>query len=1218
MSTNRNIVIERLQKELIGPGSDIFYCKEDFSDEIIEGKPLQRYFSGILFPKQVQPDASDNGELEMNGEASSDDGNNPNDDDSSDDKTDGTIMNNSISKPNDEDVSEDTDGSDTLPKYTSNSFFPSHFGITFSVDESCKGFKAIINFGNYTKVKPDEIKIEYAGEGVNLLSEHGWDQHISYDEENKTLSQVKTLQRTKDGKITEDYLHFQDSLKSLRKATSYDFALVKVISKLFFKDKYKRNDNHIELEIDIQKILSATNQHLEVNLAEQPNCNTDNWSKEIKESLVFHLKLYSNYPGKYFIRAVLENKALIPKSKFSLSKEQVNRLSCLQTEIRIESESFLPFRDYKNHLYKTDEDKMLDYLYRDKLAFGIGHNTACTWENAQTSTKPNWIKSTFLPEHDVKSQSSETDKIRGDVLNIKNLSAYNSNEAGIISNLNKVAEAYKSWIEEQRKSANGNELGFKNIVKCEEIYERICNGIRLLTENKNALRAFKLANTAIYLQMFQSKRHFSEKKEGFEVWERTGTLQNEFQDYATLPFPSDREPEWRPFQLAFILQCLASFVEENSDEKELIDLLYFPTGGGKTEAYLAVSTFLIFWRRLQYPDSYDGVNIIIRYTLRLLSAQQFERASKIILASEFIRSNQADLGEKKISIGFWVGNSSIPNKLRKGYQGDDAESKLNKLLGKFNNHTYNPNYDVNPFQLSNCQWCNSKIISRITEKDSTYRIGHRIGRTQLNSYCLNDSCHFSEKNGGLPIVLIDDDIYSKPPTILFATVDKFAALAWKEESTSFFNNGSNRKPELIIQDELHLLNGTLGSLVGLFENALLELCGNPKIIASTATVKNVEKQIQGLYRREARIFPQYATNADDTFFSKVIEESKRKYIGILPTGKTTVVTNLQLLASLLYARLEVWQNAEDKKEADGFWTILSYFKSLKEIGRFSNKINSELKPIITQLQVRYLNNDFISANNYKKLSYRNIELTSRIPNERIKKNLDKLEIQFDGNIKEHKAYDLVLATNMISVGLDVGRLGVMVMNGMPPNTAEYIQASSRVARENEGLVITLYDPFNSRDLSYYEDFVQFHKTFYKQVEPLSVTPFAENALDKMLFTLVLAYFRHSTPYTKNNTATALINENIKNDLRNNLMQLFKKHKFAQSEIQLISGKLDVILKSWKEKIEVHKDLKYYWPNRPQESLMVPMHEKKNEDEPLAAMQSMRSVEPSAEILIRQY
>ena len=1194
---NRNIIIERVKKELLGPGSDIFVCNEDFANEIIEGKPLQRYFTGILFPKQLQTNGSDNGQEEMKEE-------------DEDDLTELKLEFPDEEKKDTEIFEDDdeADKTDTQPKYSTNTFFPSHFGITFAVDKSCQNFKSTIRFGNYKKADFSEIKIPYNGEGVHYLEEFGLSHFVTFDPEKKIISQSKKLQRKKGGKETPEYVHFQACLKSLRQNRDKDFALYKIISKIFFKDKYKRYDNSIEIDIDLAKILNAPNEHLELKLSEVPSCMSDNWHNELKENLVFHLKIYSNYPDKYFIKAVIENRVKIPKEKFSLSKEKVNQVSCFQTEIKIETEKLLPFRDYKSHLYKTDEDRMLDYLYREKLAFGIGHNTACTWENAQSPNTPQWIQSTFLPDYDVKSQSSETDKIKGEILNIKNLSIYNSDKNGIIENLKKVADAYKNWIYDEREAANGNELGQKNISKCELIHSRISNGINILEKNEKALRAFQLANTAIYLQMFQTTQHFGTKKEGFEVWERNEILQYQFNDYAKLPFPSSRIPEWRPFQLAFILQCLASFVDENSSEKELIDLLYFPTGGGKTEAYLAVSAFLIFWRRLEYPTSYDGVNIIIRYTLRLLSAQQFERASKMILACEFIRSNHKDLGDKKITIGFWVGKQTIPNSLA------DAQRKLQSTQQKLNQGN---TFVVNPFQLSNCQWCNTKIISKLSEKDTAYQIGHRIDR-HLKSHCLNEACHYSEQNGGLPIVLIDDDIYSKPPTILFATVDKFAAIAWRGEATALFNYGVNRKPELIIQDELHLLNGTLGSLVGLFENALLEICNHPKIIASTATVKNVDKQILGLYGREARVFPQYATNSDDTFFSKVIDESKRKYIGVLPTGKTTVITNLQLLASLLFARLEIWKKSSEKADADSFWTLLSYFKSLKEIGRFSNKINSELKPIIKQLQVRYLIDDFNSANNYNKLSYRNIELTSRIPNEKIKKNLDKLDIQFNGDLKDHKAYDLVLATNMISVGLDVGRLGVMIMNGMPPNTAEYIQASSRVARKNEGVVFTLYDPFNSRDLSFYEDFVQFHKTFYKQVEPLSVTPFAENALDKMLFTLILAFFRHTTQYTSNDAANAIIDDRVKNELKSNLLQLFQNHQFVQDDIQLIMEKTDIILRDWKYKVEADRNLKYYWYNHPKESLMVPMQEKKNDDETLVAMQSMRSVEPSAEILIRQY
>jgi superfamily II DNA/RNA helicase len=1041
---------------------------------------------------------------------------------------------------------------------------------------------------------------------------------VQYDVENKVLFQVGLLQRIKDKQINPDYLFFQDALMDLRNETSNELGLLKSINKLFFKDKYKRNDNKVELEISIDEILKSENQHLELKLAEQPNCDSSKWHKALKDGLYLHFKIYSD-SDKYFIKVVLENKCEIEKNKFSVSKEKVNQVSCFQTEIYVECANLLPFRDYKKHLFKTDEDKMLDYLYQNKLAFGIGHNTSCTWYNNESNEIPKWIKSTFLPDYDVKSQSSETDKINSEILSIKKLSTYNSNTREIISNLKQVAEAYRKWIDTENKVALGNEFGIENIEKCEVIYNRINTGIKHLENNANALRSFQLANTAIYLQMFQSQLNFAEKKEGYEVWEQNETIQYTYSEYGTKPFPNNTEPAWRPFQLAFVLQSITSFVEVNCEERELIDLLYFPTGGGKTEAYLAVSAFLIFWRRLEFTENYGGVNIIIRYTLRLLSAQQFERASKLILACEFIRQNFTDLGAERISIGFWVGSSSIPNEIRNTF-GTGAETKLDKLNGKFLNGTYNSNRDVNPFQLSNCQWCNTKMISKVKQNDTSFQIGHRISNNKLNSFCPNSKCCFSEEKNGLPIVLVDEDIYNRPPTILFATVDKFAMLAWKGEATNLFNQ--NRKPDLIIQDELHLLNGTLGSLVGLFENALLELCSTenqkPKIIASTATVKNVDKQILGLYGRKARIFPQYATNSDDTFFSKVIPTSKRKYIGVLPTGKTTVFTNLQLLASLMYARLEIWQQSTNKEDADNFWTILSYFKSLKEIGRFANKINSELKPTVKQLQVRYLNDNYLFANNYQKLSYRNVELTSRIPNEKIKKNLDKLDTQFDGSLEKHKSYDIVLATNMISVGLDVSRLGVMLMNGMPPNTAEYIQASSRVARKNEGVVFTLYDPFNTRDISFFEDFVQFHKTFYKQVEPLSVTPFAENALDKMLFTMILAYFRHTTQYTANNMANALINDDVKKELKANLKKIFAAHKFAEQDLELINEKIDEIITNWRYKIDAQNDLKYYWKDHKKESLITPLQEKINDTDVLVAMQSMRSVEPNSEILIKQY
>lgn len=278
-------------------------------------------------------------------------------------------------------------------------------------------------------------------------------------------------------------------------------------------------------------------------------------------------------------------------------------------------------------------------------------------------------------------------------------------------------------------------------------------------------------------------------------------------------------------------------------------------------------------------------------------------------------------------------------------------------------------------------------------------------------------------------------------------------------------------------------------------------------------------------------------------------------------------------------------------------------------------------PEIKQLQVRYLMNVFPYNNNYSKLPYRNLELTSRIPNERIKKNLDKLDITFDGNLDKYQSYDIVLATNMISVGLDVGRLGIMLMNGMPPNTAEYIQASSRVARKNEGIVFSLFDPNNTRDLSYFEDFIPFHKTFYKQVEPISVTPFAENAVEKLLFTTMITYFRHKMGYAANNMATALIANGNKQKLETEFNQMFSNHYFADSDDkQIVYSKIIDLIQKWEFEIQKTTNLHYYGSrtsNQRVQNLLKPIQEQSDAEDILVGMQSMRSVEPSASIKINR-
>lgn len=1233
MNNNRENIISRVQKELIGPGTDLFLCEDtvSFSDEIIADKPLLRYFSGILYPKQATTDdfVEDDDESDETPSYIAEDGTTEVITDKSSDKT-------TEAKEDDKEV-----------RYSASTFFPSQYGISFAVSKVCTDLNVKVSFGNYRKTKTKEITIAYDDElinfdsGNNLLDEYGLLQFVEFDSENKTLRLKKD--------IGKEFKRLRgDCLNNLGKQVGRDNTLYKTLTKLFFKDKYRRINNRIETTISIETIKQSENFHYKILLSEIDGINSDNWwegktSKRdtnkisVKDHLWLHLKLYE-LANNFVIKVFVENTLLFPRDKFSISKENLNMACLFQIEIKVDTKHLIPFNDYKQNPYKSAEDRMLDFLYRKKLSYGIGHNTACTWEDYENdSIKPTWISSTFLPQFNVKNQSTDIENFDKKFLEIKQLSEFNTNIKTIIYNLEKLSTAYSQWIETEQSSTNHFDLAEQkfaeiNIKKCKAIHNRMLKGIDLIKNNSNAMRAFQLANTAIYIQMFQNQWHFSKQKDGFEAFERTNKPQFPYKEYGAKEYPDSKKiPCWRPFQLAFILQCLPSFINEHSEDRDLVDLLYFPTGGGKTEAYLALAAFLIFWRRIQYPKDYGGVNIIIRYTLRLLSAQQFERATKLILACEFIRNNHSDLGDEKISIGFWVGDSTIPNRIRSNDK-NCAEKKLHDTLECLNNKKT----VINPFQLSNCQWCNTKIIGR-TQEEKPAEIGHRINRyDHLDSYCLNPLCEYSELHNGFPILLIDEDIYANPPTMLFATVDKFAQLAWKGESTSLFNSHNkdgkeNRKPELIIQDELHLLSGPLGSLVGLFENVILSLCTNniqkPKIIASTATIKNVDEQIKGLYSRTVQVFPQNATNADDTFFSKTLQESKRCYVGILPTGKTQTVTTLRLNAALLFARLELWKNSENKADTDQFWTILSYFKSLKHVGRFSNKIVAELTPEIKQMQVRYLMNTSPYNNNYNKL-YQNIELTSRIANERIKRALDKLSIPFDGDLQNYKSYDIVLATNMISVGLDVSRLNIMLMNGMPPNIAEYIQASSRVARKNEGVVFTLFDANNTRDLSFFEDFIPFHKSFYKYVEPISITPFAENALDKLLFTLIVSYFRHKLGFTDNKAPYLLIENDNKQQLLDELKTLFNKHLFADDEdIILINTLITDLIQKWQYKIEASpipsRDSGLYFyggkkETQKKKNLLKPIQERLNAEDKLVGMQSMRSVEPSVSIKIKEF
>lgn len=1180
-STAREIVIQRVKKELIGPGSDIFLAYDDLQREIIEGKPLTRYFSGILFPRKKSVLFDENGENDFTEE----------DKDLSIDNDEQTSTEDREQEEgNDKTITGNSDDEEDTTKVKANQYFPSLSGLTFCLPNNVNHITLTISFGTYDKANYEDLRLKYDGHEIDLIDRFGFSEWIGFNEETQELSLIKDPES--------DNEPIRERLYALRSAEDYKYRyhiLTRQLEKLLSrKIKYQRTPHNYTIEnFEVQEINDRK-------LSEFVECTLPD---NLKEGIRIHTRVFPFEKFKYF-KIVVENKSQKPTKNggwfddttLVLSKEALNKSCLFQFELKAEADEILPYQPDKDITYLPDEEKMLNFLYRNIKSYAIGHSVAAEWE---LSDRPKWVKTSYFPQYDLKNQTTD---IKGmeDLLPIKELSSLSEISREVICNkLLSFADKYEDWITQKKEGNAGHPIGKENLEKCSNVLSRIRSGIESLKEDDLAFEAFKYANAAIYMQMFHTAKYFDINK-GYERYEWNFGEMPEYQDYKSLPYPNDNIPKWRPFQLAFFLLSISSFTNPESNDRELVDLIWFPTGGGKTEAYLAVSAFLIFYRRLKYPENYDGVNIIMRYTLRLLTSQQFERASKLVFACEKIRKAHEDLlGTKRISIGFWVGDKMIPNR------SDKARDELTKIKNLLNQGR-NP---VNKFQVSTCQWCNTKTITKLNENDGTRKFSFREGNRQQSilAGCNNPECDFYEGKGGMSVALVDDDIYNNPPTILFGTVDKFAQLAWNENARKLFNcHNANRPPELIIQDELHLLSGPLGSITGLFENVVLELCKDenqtPKIITSTATVKNVDKQVEALYGRKVSIFPPYGIDSSDSFFSKTAEDSKRRYVGIMPTGKTSTMTQLRLLAALLFARTEI-SNIEER---DNFWTILSYYNSLKDVGKMSNKINSELRPELEQFYQRML------QGRSRYIWHR--ELTSRIQSSRVKENLDALANGIGKNTDDkNRALDLALATNMISVGLDIGRLGLIVINGMPRNIAEYIQSSSRVARKNEGVVFTLLNPDSSRDLSVFEHFIPFHQTYYKHVEPLSLTPFTDNTFDLLLFTMLVAYYRQKMGQYQNNKAAEMDIDTLKNEF----LASIENHIFLSNEQRkVLTTKIYDVLSRWDKRKEETSGLKFKTNNIEKTLLRTPQN-KRNEND-LVAIQSMRNVEPTCRVQVNQY
>ncbi|MBW4599045.1 MAG: DISARM system helicase DrmA [Calothrix sp. FI2-JRJ7] len=820
---------------------------------------------------------------------------------------------------------------------------------------------------------------------------------------------------------------------------------------------------------------------------------------------------------------------LVPVGTFSVSVFLVNNRQptndkerdityTFQTSLVINTpESLVPRPNLRGRDNNDWDESVADLQYRNDYEYAVGHNVS-----AVAITNPdgscNHVHTAWIPTADVEKVIATEEEFKDVELGMEEIAK--APTSLVLQNmLISIVDAYGDWIEQQRakfpKEPKRLNMASELLQRATLAKNRIKQGIQAL-QDPQIFEAFQIGNRVIATYIRQRATHGTDNT----------------------PESVDA-PKWRPFQLAFILMNLVGVADPEDDDRELVDLLFFPTGGGKTEAYLGLAAFTLVLRRLHNPDIKSaGLSVLMRYTLRLLTLDQLGRAATMICALELERQkNPGKLGTWPFEIGLWVGQAATPNRMGKKDDGDDNSARKRTL--DFQKNDRNPS----PIPLEKCPWCDTKF-----KPNSFQLLPNTEQPTNLHVYCSNRRCNFSgSKNKNLPIVAVDEPIYRRLPCFIIATVDKFASLPWVGETGALFGKvdrfdkdgfygptqpgrgkplgGHLPPPDLIIQDELHLISGPLGTMVGLYETAIDALCSReingkvtrPKIIASTATVRRASKQIQALFgRSDVDIFPPPGPDRRDSFFAKTVsasEKNARTYVGIAAQGRSLKVVLLRTYLVLLGAAQKHWLAAGGKKNlknpADPYMALLGYFNSLRELGGSRRIVEDEVNSRLNSYSKRKRVDETTSLFADRKIDDEPEELTSRVSTSSVADTKRRMEITFDKSDK----VDVVLATNMISVGLDITRLGLMVVLGQPKTAAEYIQATSRVGRDENkpGLVITLLNVHRPRDRSHYERFFAWHSSFYRAVEATSVTPFSSRAIDRGIAAITVALARLGHP-----------------------------------------------------------------------------------------------------------
>lgn len=964
-------------------------------------------------------------------------------------------------------------------------------------------------------------------------------------------------------------------------------------------------------------------------------------------------KIYCrNYEGNILVTVILANEAKDLDMKYHLFQSFFS-VKALNGD---GENMLLPYPGLEKISVRKDvEEDQLRLLYRNFENWGIGHGCSCGWD-AQPGDTPDKIFADVMPAVETPSMDTNV-QVDGHpiMVSMKKLADINGDD----DQLDKLLTGYENWI--KAKNTNDLDVNLKEVAEnhlknCSDALIRMKNGLEILKDNSKARLAFRLANQAICLQQISTKRLKSRKLIYDEddqkvVVEPAEGFKFAHEIYNSVEFDEQKSVGyWRPFQIAFFLMSIEGVTNTDSDDRKIVDLIWFPTGGGKTEAYLGVAAFTMFYERLVGQDSENpninekfGTNVFMRYTLRLLTTQQVQRAASMFCAMEYIRRNRITfvddqnpinrpgevlLGSREFILGLWAG---------KGVSGNSLED-AKKAIKNYRERDCQKN---NPLLLYRCPYCYAQIgvynhegnnspppdyQMRTRNRTSNWNVESAKGPVEFKkgwwNRCPDPKCLFGTMDRVIPLQVVDETLYKNPPSMFIATVDKFAQLAVKKEAASLFKT----PPSLIIQDELHLISGPLGSLYGLYETLVEKLCSNgsvvPKIICSTATIKGAHRQVKNLYGREnLQLFPPPALEIEDSFFGRYAKRADgsldqgRLYVGINAHYSSALTTQVRVFSRIHQGSRHLFYDPKNLGLMDQYYTLVCFYNSIRELSGGKTIFDSDIKSRITSyLNVRDDTGDTVNP------PYTCPELTGRLSQNNLLQSLENLEKSYD--IKNNKALDACLASSVIEVGVDIDRLALMAVVGQPKTTAQYIQVTGRVGRNWKkvpGLVLTLFSTSKPRDISHYEQFHSYHRRLYEYVEPTSVTPFSEATLERSLAAILFGWLVQNGKWNRDPNETGC--RDSWNEARQFVID--KGRILGITDVQNIVDNLETNFKriwSWKNKNRADMDLHSWHWKAADEFILFPYgeHAEGKEGTLIRFMGSLRNVDMSAMVKIQKF